>query len=146
MREQGETAMESEQLYRKKSVEQIQSPEQLNGYLRVTNPGVWIVLTAVILLLAGLLVWGSFIYIDSVAYGHAEVSDGVMTIRFDDERAAEHLETGMTVTAGEMTASILSVGRDEEGIFALAPTSLADGEYEVSVQYKQTQILRLLFN
>ena len=68
--------MERAHLYRESSLDRIQSPEQLNDYLRVTNPSVWVLLTAVILLLAGLLVWGSMTYIDSVAYGKAEVSQG----------------------------------------------------------------------
>ena len=37
------------QIFRKESLDQISSPEQLNDYLRVTNPAVWLVLTAVIL-------------------------------------------------------------------------------------------------
>ena len=47
------------QVFRKKSLEQISSPEQLNDYLRVTNPAVWLLLTAVILLLVGVLIWSS---------------------------------------------------------------------------------------
>ena len=45
-------------LFRKKSLDRISSPEQLNDYLRVTNPTVWVVLGAVILLLLGVIVWG----------------------------------------------------------------------------------------
>ena len=75
--------MERAHLYRESSLDRIQSPEQLNDYLRVTNPSVWVLLTAVILLLAGLLVWGSMTYIDSVAYGKAEVGEGSMLVRFD---------------------------------------------------------------
>ena len=132
--------MEHVHLYRKESLERIESPEQMNQILRVTNPSVWLLLTAVILLLVGLLVWGSFTYIDSMAYGRAEVSDGVMTLRFDDEELAEGIEPGMLVTVGETSAEILSLGHDEQGIFALS-----DGVYEAGVRYKQTQILRLLF-
>ena len=132
-------------LYRKGSLEQIQSPEQLNEYLRVTNPGVWVLLTAVILLLVGLLIWGSFTYIDSVAYGSAEVLDGVMTLRFEDAGAAEGIEAGMYVSIGETSAEILSLGRDEQGLFALARVELPDGNYEASVRYRQTQILKLMF-
>ena len=33
----------------------------------------------------------------------------------------------------------------EEGMFALAETTLADGEYDAAVHYKQTQVLKLLF-
>ena len=44
------------QIFRQKSVERISSPEQLQDYMRVTTPGVWMVLLAVILLLAGVIV------------------------------------------------------------------------------------------
>ena len=136
--------MEHVHLYRKESLERIESPEQLNQVLRVTNPSVWLLLTAVILLLVGLLVWGSFTYIDSVAYGRAEVADGVMTLRFDDEDLAKSVEEGMLITVGETSSEIRSLGRDEQGVFALADTDLADGEYTAGVRYRQTQILRLL--
>ena len=137
--------MERVQLYRKESLDHIQSPEQLDQVLRVTNPGVWLLLTAVILLLAGLLIWGSFTYIDSVARGSAEVSGGVLTFRFDDEDTAQYAEVGMSVTVGETKTEIRSLGRDGQGVFALADTDLPDGVYEAGVQYRQTQILRLLF-
>ena len=44
-------------LFREKSLEAIQSPESLNDYLRVTSPGVWLVLAAVIALLVGMILW-----------------------------------------------------------------------------------------
>ena len=40
-----------EQIFRKKSLDRLSSPEQLNDYLHVTSPGIWIVLGAVIFLL-----------------------------------------------------------------------------------------------
>ena len=43
-------------VFRKSSLENISTPEQLNIYLRVTNPGIWAVLAAVIILLAGIIV------------------------------------------------------------------------------------------
>ena len=45
-------------VFRQKSIERISSPEQLNDYIRVTNPGIWIVLAAVVVL-AGFIVWGT---------------------------------------------------------------------------------------
>ena len=135
------------QIFRKESLDQISSPEQLNDYLRVTNPAVWLVLTAVILLLAGVLLWTSIASIDSFATGTAQVSDGTMMIRFDDTQIAKSVQTGMTVTTGDSSAQISNVGYADDGsIFALAATSLTDGTYPVKVVYKQTQVLRLLFN
>ncbi len=44
-------------VFRKKSLEQINSPEQLDDYIRVTTPSVWIVLLALVVLLVGVLAW-----------------------------------------------------------------------------------------
>jgi len=135
------------QLFRKESLDQISSPEQLNDYLRVTNPAVWLVLTAVILLLAGMLLWASVASIDSFASGTAQVQDGTMRIVFEDPQIANSVQTGMTVTAGDVSAQVSSIGYSDDGkMFALAPTSLADGSYSVQVVYRKTQVLSLLFN
>ncbi len=45
------------ELYRKKSLEQASTPEELNDYIRVTTPSVWMALLAVTILLVGMLVW-----------------------------------------------------------------------------------------
>ena len=47
-------------LFREKSLEAVESPEALNDYLRVTSPGVWLVMAAVIALLIGGILWGIF--------------------------------------------------------------------------------------
>ena len=46
--------------FREKSLEAIESPESLNDYIRVTTPPVWLVLAAMLILLAGILVWSVF--------------------------------------------------------------------------------------
>lgn len=47
-------------IFRKKSLDKATSPEELNDYIRVTSPHIWIVLAAVILLLVGMIIWGIF--------------------------------------------------------------------------------------
>ncbi|MCR5399521.1 MAG: hypothetical protein K6E68_08335 [Lachnospiraceae bacterium] len=47
-------------IFRKKSLDRISSPEQLNDYIKVTTPSVWVILIAVILLLVGMLAWSVF--------------------------------------------------------------------------------------
>ncbi len=44
------------QLFRKSSIERVSSPEQLNDYIKVSNPGVWMILAAIIALLIGVCV------------------------------------------------------------------------------------------
>ena len=46
-------------LFRQKSLDKVSSPEQMNDYIRVTSPGVWLALAAVIALLAGLIIWSA---------------------------------------------------------------------------------------
>jgi hypothetical protein len=61
-------------LFRQKSIERVSSPEQLNDYIRVTTPGVWLVLLALVILLLGMLAWSIFGTVEAVnAEGVAEV-------------------------------------------------------------------------
>ena len=46
-------------IFRSETLKRISSPEQLTDYLRVTNPGIWVVLAAVLALLVGFFVWMS---------------------------------------------------------------------------------------
>lgn len=45
-------------IFRKTSLDRISSPERLNDYIKVSNPGVWLILAAVAALLAAAVVWG----------------------------------------------------------------------------------------
>ncbi len=136
----------AKQIYREKSLKYISSPEQLNDYLKVTKPAVWAVLAAVVLLLVGLLVWSSFAYIASSVNGVAEVDDGKMVVEFSDARYSSNVEEGMNIVVGDKEIPIVSVGRNDKGnVFAVADTDLEDGTYDVTVTYKQTQVLGLLF-
>ena len=142
---QQEAERMAEQVYREKSVERISSPEQLNDYLKVTKPAVWIALLAVILLLAGFFVWGIFAHVGSYASGRAEVKNGAATVVFSDSFAKE-VQAGMDVTIEGTSFVIAHVGYDSEGnVTAEAETTLADGTYDARVLYKETKIWKLLF-
>ena len=47
-------------IFNAKATEKLRSPDDLDKYLRVTNPAVWVILAACVALLAGLLSWGIF--------------------------------------------------------------------------------------
>ena len=138
--------MDQQSLFRKSSLDRITSPEQLTDYLRVTNPAVWIVLAAIILLLVGMLIWSSIAIIDSYVTGTAQVQDGKMVVTFDDAKFAQSVKAGMTVNVGDSSSVITGVGTTENGsVFASAETALADGSYPARVVYKRTQVISLLF-
>ncbi|MBQ9545202.1 MAG: hypothetical protein IJV00_08760 [Clostridia bacterium] len=60
-------------IFREKSMERVSGPESLNDYIRVTKPSVWIALLALVVLLAGVLVWSIF--------GTVEVKDSDGTVK-----------------------------------------------------------------
>lgn len=67
------------ELFRKKALDKIKSPENLNDYVHVTNPGVWLLLVAVIVLLAGAVIWGTFGRIESTEAVSVTVESGVIS-------------------------------------------------------------------
>ncbi len=136
----------SNSLFRKKNLDRVSSPEQLGDFLHVTSPSIWIVLTAVIVLLASLFVWSSVTAVESFAAGTAEVQDGVLTFHFEEAGQAEHVEAGMNIQVGELLTPVASVGRDESGNpIAIANIDLPDGNYQARVRYQSTQIIQMLF-
>ena len=139
--------MNENNLFREKSMERLASPEQLNDYLRVTNPSTWIVLTSVIILLVSLILWSNFAVIESSVSGTAQAEGGGMSISFEDQKSAGKVEEGMTVSVGGVRTVVSSVGRDEHGlIIAAANANVPDGTYDVKVGYRQTKIIQLLIN
>ena len=53
-------------VFRNESLDRVNSPEELNEYIKVTSPSVWIVLTAIVLLLVGFIVFACFAEVDGV--------------------------------------------------------------------------------
>ena len=51
---------EGRSIFNQQATEKLRSPDDLDKYVRVTNPSVWVVLAACVALLAGLLAWGVF--------------------------------------------------------------------------------------
>lgn len=76
-------------VFRQKSIEKISSPEQMNDYIRVSNPSVWMILAAVIVLLAGVFVWGLLGRLDSTFQTGGVCKDGSLTVYVSEENFAK---------------------------------------------------------
>lgn len=134
-------------LFREKSIKRISSPENLSEYLRVTTPAMWVILTGVAIVLAGLLIWSRFVVINSYAYGTGVVKDGILTVTYEDQYFARNLNDDMLVTIGDASMPIDTVGKDEKGhTISVSHTSFPDGEYEAKACYKQTTVISMLFD
>ncbi|MEG1427116.1 MAG: hypothetical protein RSC76_05450 [Oscillospiraceae bacterium] len=99
--------MESE-LYRKKSLDRISSPEQLDDYIRVTNPGVWFVLGAVVILLIGACLWGVFGQLDTTVKVEA-VAQGGKAILYLTEDTVKTVAPGDKIRANDKVGTIQEI-------------------------------------
>lgn len=124
----------SEKLFRKKSLDKIASPESLTDYIRVTNPGVWLVLAAIVLLLIGACVWAIFGRIDTSVPGIMQVSGGEAEVELYAEDA-EKVKIGDTVKADGIEGIVSAMG-DPDGdgrVELMIATEAEDGMYHVKI-------------
>ncbi|MBQ9065828.1 MAG: hypothetical protein IJ123_10315 [Blautia sp.] len=151
-------------IFRKKSIEQLSAPEQLTSYLKVTGPGVWVVLTGVIVLLAGMFFWGVFGTIISSVSVPTHVKDGVASVYvLTDDLNQNDPEVDVSIgdvefTAATDTESTTMNASDDKRLYEsgyLSPgknvniltgeTSLADGFYNADVTIERIKPISLLF-
>ena len=79
---------ENNTLFRKTSLDRLNSPENLNEYIKVANPGMWVALVAIIVVLIGGLVWCALAELKSTCKAVVIVSDGEATCYVLDEDAS----------------------------------------------------------
>lgn len=129
----------NEQLFRKKSIEQVSSPEQLNEYIRVSNPGVWMVLAAIVFLLVGVCVWGFVGHLDTTLTTVA-IGENDQIIVYVKESDIASVESGMMVriddaeyTVSEIASNPIAVD-DTFTDYALHVGELVKGEWVYPVK------------
>lgn len=128
----------NEQLFRKKSVERVSSPEQLNEYIRVSNPGIWTVLAAIVILLVGALVWGFVGHLDTTLSAVAVAEDGGVTV-YVKESDIGSVEKGMTVRIGDTEGTVAEISAEPVRVdagfteYALHVGNLVNGEWVYAV-------------
>ena len=139
------------QVFRKKSVERISSPEQLRDYMRVTTPGTWMVLTAVILLLAGLIVSSALVNVESTIPGQAVVDEDGMLMQIELPLSQKSLVSpGMVVRVSDREAKVDMVFQAEDALQVLAELpedgeKLAPGTYDAQIITETVTPISFLF-
>lgn len=128
----------NQQLFRKKSIDRVSSPEQLNEYIRVSNPGVWMLLAAIIVLLVGVCVWGVLGRLDTTL-SVAAVSDGDKTVLYVKEDNIAQVAEGMTVRIGEKEYIVTEISAEPVTVdggfsdYALHVGNLQKGQWVFAV-------------
>ena len=153
-------------IFRKQSIESVSSPEQLNDYIKSATPSVWFIMTAVIVLLIGVCVWGIFGHLDTTVMSGAVCENGTLTMYFPEQYAAT-LTAGMTVTVNDCKYTLTEVSsmpvqitdstdpyvlhvsglsEGDFGITAAAQTDLPDGIYNAAVTVESIKPMSLVIN
>ncbi|MBQ3704524.1 MAG: hypothetical protein II885_17500 [Oscillospiraceae bacterium] len=115
-------------VFRKKTLERISSPDQLTDYLCVTNPGIWVVLVAVILLLAGVFAWSMVGTLETKTEVKIIVSEHTAQII---PLSSETLAEGMSLRVSGQEVRIASSQTDEYGrSVGVSEVNLPDGIYD----------------
>ena len=127
-------------IFRKSSLERVSSPEQLNDYIRVTNPGVWLVLAAVVILLAGACVWGIFGRLDTTISVPVEVTGGEARLLLED---GQQIDPSAPVVIGGRK---FSLGPAVGGGAYSVSVDLPDGDYQATVVTERVTPLSFVFN
>ena len=127
-------------LFRKSSMDRLKSPEELNDYIRVANPSVWLLLGAIILLLLGVVVWGVFGTVESTLKTGVRVEDE----RVDccvGEADVNRIDEGMLVRIGEKEGTVKHVSDtplqaigQENYLFHLSKIDTGSFYYEVEIE------------
>ena len=129
-------------VFRQETLDRISSPEQLNDYLHVTSPGIWAILTAVIVFMAGVFVWSCTGTLETKSPASMIVKDHVAEIVVKDDSV---LEKGMLIREASQEFYIASVEEDEYGRkIGIAEVSLPDGKYETEVVTDTTRPVEFL--
>ncbi|MCR5403935.1 MAG: hypothetical protein K6E91_09005 [Butyrivibrio sp.] len=98
--------MANETVFRDKSIERISSPEQLNDYVRLTDPGVWFVVAAIMIILVGTFIFGITGHIDSSVPGVC-ISDGSSAVCLVKKEFGDRLTDDMHVQVNSAEYSVL---------------------------------------
>jgi len=128
----------NQQLFRKKSVDKVSSPEQLNEYIRVANPGVWMVLAAIVILLTGIVVWGFIGYLDTTLPTAVVCENGEAVI-YVKEADAEKIAVGMTVRVDDKEYTVSEIPTEPSRVddtmseYAIHASGLTVGEWVYAV-------------
>ena len=156
-------------LFRKKSLEHITSPDELHDYMRVTGPRLWMVLGAVVILMAGFIAYASTatmentmpIMIDVTTYentaeAQAQGAQARYTIVSADLplSSIDTVRLGMRVRVGKEqgTVKFITTYEDENGAVDVlidmdqGYISLPDGRYEAELVLESTTPISFLWN
>ncbi len=157
---------QTNEIFRQKSLNRISSPEELDGYLKVVNPGIWIVLGTIIVLLMGFIVVCTVGTVEDKDNVVAFVSNNEVTVYLNDQQTDKLTEDSVlriegneqSITKSEGVPMCIDDKFDEYKIYYVKAqkgdwvteykgscNNLKDGMYDATVLYESFKPVNLLF-
>ena len=157
----------SNTLFRQKSMDRISSPEELHDYMRVTSPRLWMILAAIVVLLAGFIVYASTAKMENTVSIRVMIENyesGPNEANPDGERYTyvsgtfpltmkDMIRTGMVVRIGQETGIISWIGNsaEDDEIYVMFKMNkdylpLPDGECDAELVLESTTPISFLWN
>lgn len=156
-------------LFRKKSIDRISSPEALHDYMRVTSPRLWMILAAIVVLLAGFIVYASTAKMENTMPIRVQIQRYQTVIGEDTkepetqdityvsstlpEDQMENVKTGMKLRLGKEEGHVSWIYTGEEDdkitvVFEMDHSYLPmdEGEYDAELVIESTTPISFLWN
>ena len=150
------------QLYRKESLEHINSPEELHDFLCVTHPRLWMILSTIVVLLVGFLVYASTATVENAVPIKLklhnfelpeEYGGGMHTMVYADLPLSydDLIKTGMGMRIGREKGTISAILDQGNGMISVLCEMesyyipLPDGEYDGEVIVEETTPISFLW-
>ncbi|MGN1406144.1 MAG: hypothetical protein ACI4WM_07715 [Erysipelotrichaceae bacterium] len=140
-------------IFRKKSMDRVSSPEQLNDYIKVSNPTVWMILVAIIIFLIGVCAWGYFGRLETTVSTSGEVLNGTYLAYVKEDNILE-IKEGLEVRIEDKSYQVESIGKvpsmaggilddylmhlgninEDDWVYVVSgKTDLPDGNYQIEI-------------
>lgn len=123
----------NESIFRKKSLDRISSPEEIDDYMKVTSPSMWLVMVAIVLLLGAAIIWSITGRIETTLDTVAQSENGQIMVEIPAEQMNQ-LTVGSEIRAESRTGEVTEITEQEDGylVTAFIP-ELEDGSVDVTL-------------
>lgn len=127
-----DTQGEGSRIFRQSAMSRISSADDLDKYIKVTNPSAWVVLVAALLLIGGLIVWSATAIIPTTVSVTGVLQNGTVTCWVD-------ADTCDKIRAGGVRAEVLDTPATDIQV-ADMPMSAAEVKHSLSSDYESESL------
>lgn len=123
----------NESIFRKKSLERISSPEEIDNYIKVTSPSMWLVMGAIIFLLATVVIWSITVHIETTFDTVAQAENGQVVVKLTAEQIGQ-LAVGSEVRVGDKSGQVTDITeKGNDYLITASIPEVKDGIIEITL-------------